>query len=146
MAAVTTGNSNTALGWQALAVNTDGVNNTAVGTAALNSAVSTNGNTALGLGAMQNLTAGDNNVAVGNGTMGTASGGTHTLYTYAYYSLDDSAFLAPVSVPDYEKKVFYITIENTNQNAVAVLSLSMIDKTVTNLNLSFLVPFFFKCQ
>jgi hypothetical protein len=61
---VSNANNNTAMGYQALLVNTSGASNTAVGTIALTSNITGSGNTAVGRGALE-LTTGGENTAVG---------------------------------------------------------------------------------
>lgn len=62
---VTTGVSNTGIGYQALLLNNDGTNNTSVGTLSLNQVVSGSYNTAIGFQAANNNTQ-SNHVAIGN--------------------------------------------------------------------------------
>jgi hypothetical protein len=65
----TTGNSNTAVGLNAMYYNSSGIYNTAVGSSAMQSNTTGSSNTAVGMYAMLNNTTGSNNTVVGQAAM-----------------------------------------------------------------------------
>jgi hypothetical protein len=69
MAALTSGNSNTGLGYNTLLVCTSGGSNTAIGTFSQNATTTGSVNTSVGSGSLSANTTGNGNVAIGNSAM-----------------------------------------------------------------------------
>jgi Chaperone of endosialidase len=90
------GSSNTACGYAALAANNKGGNNTAVGLNALVKNVSGGNNTALGVQAGSNLTTGSYNIDIGND--GLSADGTSTVSNPGVIRLGDSSHQSQIFI------------------------------------------------